>query len=78
MLPQFTERTTRMLNAPTDWNREKHGPCVGLPVTDSEGVMYSYWHVSLRERWLILFGRKIRLCVLGSAHPPVAMDMEEV
>ncbi len=75
MYPVSKEHTTRTLGKPDGWDA-KRGPCIGLPVTDAEGIMYSYWKPTIIERLRILFGRQVRLAVVGSAHPPVAVDTE--
>lgn len=77
MKPIQRPHTTRTLVAPGEWDAGTHGPCVGLPVSDREGVMYSYWRPSWRQRISILLGRPVRLCIVGSRHPPVAIDTEE-
>lgn len=75
MTPIKTDRTNTVLGAPQGWNEMRHGPCIGLPVVATEDpYLYSYWRTTWRERWAILFGRPIRLCVAGSTHPPVSLD----
>lgn len=80
MTPVQNEHTTRILGAPQGWNASAHGPCNGLPVLmeDDAGLrtFYSYWRATWRERLAILFGRTVRLCVTGQAHPPVHLDTE--
>jgi hypothetical protein len=77
MKPCHKPHTTRVLMAPSAWDGDRHGTCVGLPVSDSEGVMYSYWQPTWRQRLQILVGRPVRLCVVGSQHPAVALDTED-
>lgn len=74
MEPIRTETTTRVLGQPADWDEARFGPCSGLPVTDSDGLIYSYWRPTWRERLAVLRGRPVRLCVAGLAHPAVAVD----
>lgn len=80
MTPLKTEHTNLVLGAPQGWNANAHGPCIGLPVLmqDDEGLrtFYSYWTGTWRERLAILFGRPVRLCVVGQSHPPVHLDTE--
>lgn len=77
MKPHNSPSTTRILGAPVDWNIEKMGECAGLPIIDSNGVMYSFWNLSLKERILLLFGWPILLSVVGTNHPPVAINVGE-
>jgi hypothetical protein len=76
MSPVQKANTTRVLGAPIGWDEQRHGKCEGLPIVDSDGVMYSYWRLSWMDRFRIMFGRNIRLAVVGSSHPPVAIDTE--
>lgn len=75
MKPIRMPHTTRTLGAPNDWDEKRNGVCVGLPITDSNGVMLSYWKPSWKQRLLILAGRPIRLGVFGASHPPVSLDV---
>jgi hypothetical protein len=76
MKPTSNELTTLTLGAPKNWDAEKNGPCGGLPVCKQDGEFYSYWVTTWRERLAILFGRPVRLCVVGAGHPPVHLDTE--
>lgn len=67
MKPTPPGHQTHLLTAPG---------CVDLPATFSEGVWYTYWLPSERERMLIAAGAPIRLCILSNFHPPVAIDVE--
>lgn len=82
MKPIETPHTNLTLGAPQGWNASAHGPCNGLPVLrqdeDDLRCFYSYWQATWRERLAILFGRTVRLCVVGQAHPPVHIDTEPV
>lgn len=78
MKPIRTRATTRTLGAPSGWDKDRLGPCQGLPVAQGDGFLCSYWRPSWRERLLILLGRPIRLSVAGeSTQPPVMLDTEE-
>ena len=70
----INRNATRILGAPKDWDASKNGPCVGLPIVDAHGHMYSYWRPSWRERARILFGSPVRLVIAGHSHPPVAIE----
>ena len=76
MEPTTMPHTTRTLGAPRGWDEAKNGPCVGLPITDGDGVMLSYWRPSWKQRLLVLAGRPVRLAVWGASHPPVCLDVE--
>ena len=67
---------TRNLGAPVDWDKDKDGPCVGLPIRDEPHTagtnrMVSAWLPSPDELRLIAAGAPIYLYVYGTAHPPV-------
>ena len=75
MKPIIMRTTTEVLGAPKDWNQQKHGECEGLAITRKDDHMFSYWRPSWLERWKILRGQPVRLCVLGHLHPPVALEV---
>ena len=77
MRPIRTPGTTRVQTPPSDWDLANYGECVGLPVVDHDGVMFSYWRPSPAERLAIFRGSPVRLAVLGSRHAPVAIDVEQ-
>jgi hypothetical protein len=76
MKPIKTKNTNMILNKPKNWNEAEHGECVGLPVVAFDGVFISYWSLSWRERFAVLFGKPIRLAVIANGHPPVALGVE--
>jgi hypothetical protein len=76
MKPVVMPHSNRIFKAPVTWDKEKHGECLDLPVSDYGGVLYSYHKPSWKERLLILFGRPIRLCIASSIQPPIALDCE--
>jgi hypothetical protein len=76
MNPIRTRHTLITLGATKGWDAERHGPCEGLPVAHGDGVFYSCWKLSWRERDAILFGRPVRLCVTGVTRPAVMLDTE--
>lgn len=75
MLPIHTQHTSLVLGAPQGWDAVENGPCIGLPVYRDDTHMYSWWHLTLRERISVLFGTPIRLCLHSRAHPPVALHV---
>jgi hypothetical protein len=66
---------TRILSAPKGWDAKKHGPWLGLPIIDAHGYMYSYWRPTLLERFRVAIGTPVRLAVVGTTHPPVAISV---
>ena len=68
----------KVLGAPSGWDQSAI-ECGALPVTvcDWAGkpAMVSYWEIDDEDRAAIARGAKIRLWVLGEAHPPVALDV---
>ena len=78
MLPIHTQNTTTVLNKPADWDENKFGKCIGLPIVKVGAFNISYWHVPVMDRLRILFGRPIRLTIISTdGHPPVAIDTEK-
>ena len=77
MKPISLPHTSRVLGAPPFWNEAVDGKCVGLPVSDGDGFIASYWRTSLREKLAILFGRPIRVCIHGYTTYPLTLDTEE-
>lgn len=66
--------TTFDLAAPDGWDEVANGECLGLPIAQSGGTMFSYWRPTWRERIALFFGGHIRLGVFGRGHPPVSLD----
>lgn len=76
MKPIIKPHTDLMLNKPDAWDT-KLGECCGLPVCRVDGINYSYWKLNWRERLNVLFGRNVRLSVVGG-QPPVMLDTEKI
>lgn len=73
------QNATRVLQAPSDWNRDENGPCGGLPIRDEKTTagtgMVSAWFPTPEEIERIVQGAPIYLTVLGVVHPPVALGV---
>ena len=69
----------RVLGAPKNWNQDQL-ECGALPVTDmrieGQPVMVSFWSPDADDLRKLAAGGKIMLYVYGTAHPPVAIDVE--
>jgi hypothetical protein len=76
MTPIAIKNATHVLGKPEGWDEESRGTCSGLPVIQSDGVFYSYWRASWRERMRVLLTGRIRLCVASASHPPVMLDTD--
>lgn len=80
MKPIENEFTTHHIGTPQDWDKAAYGECIVLPVAKTEDkfttIWYSYWTLSWKERIRVLFGRPVRLVVMASYHPPVALDLD--
>jgi len=76
MTPIAVENATHVLGKPQGWDEDAMGKCSGLSVIQSDGVFYSYWQASWRERMRVFFTGKVRLCVASAAHLPVMLDTE--
>ena len=76
MKPISLPHTTRVLGAPPFWDEETDGPIVGLPISDGDGFIASYWRLTWKERLRVLFGRPVRVCVHGHTTYPISLDTE--
>ncbi len=77
MKPITRSHTNKIFNKPVNWNSKNYGICDSLPVSDYQGVLYSYWKPSWKEKFKILFGYPIRLSIASSIQPPVFLDVEK-
>jgi hypothetical protein len=77
MKPIKMPHSNRNFTAPERWDQGKYGVCEHLPVTEKEGILYSYWKLSLKEWFQILIGRPIRLSIISETQPPVMLDCED-
>jgi hypothetical protein len=68
--------TNLELGKPRDWDEKRFGPCESLPVVKGDGIFFSYWKPTWRERVRLAFGANVRLCISGSSHPPVMLDID--
>lgn len=77
MKPFWNWKFERALGAPPLWDAAKHGPCEALPIIrdEDQNEYISYWALSWRERWRILFGARVKLTVAGASHPPVSLEV---
>jgi hypothetical protein len=69
---------TRALCKPKDWDEEKFGKCMGLPILDhvdehGQKSMMSAWEPTPEEIKALAAGAPIYLRVLGTIHPPVGL-----
>ncbi|WP_138469511.1 hypothetical protein [Poseidonocella sp. HB161398] len=48
------------------------------PLGDGDNLMVSLWQPSAEERAAIAAGAPVRLSILGTVHPPVLIEVEEV
>lgn len=71
-----TQYVNATLGKPTNWD-ESLGHCRNLPVcVTDDPIVYSWWRLSWRERLAVLFGKPIRLSVVGRTHAPVAIGAD--
>lgn len=78
MIPARIENFTRVLGAPPGWDPSGPEPCAGLVIRDEttdEGtpVMWSAWEPTADEIAAMNAGSKVYLCIVGTAHPMVAV-----
>ena len=63
----------RSWKAPPNWSLSEPCDTLWAKVTD-DGLSISCWQPSLRERLRILFGKPVRLTIVGR-QPPVALEI---
>lgn len=79
MLPVKFTGYNKTLVAPPDWDTATKGPCVDLYVNNDGVTSLSVWKLAWRERFKILFGAKMVLCVIaGDTQPPVMLSVQRV
>lgn len=76
------EGFTTTLGEPKDWNEERDGKCMGLPVrmeviNDSLPSLTSAWFPTPEELKNLNLGAPVLLRVIGQQHPPVMLDVGE-
>jgi len=76
MNPLRHPKTNAELGKPADWNDERDGPCLGLPVvrshdTDGMPCMDSYWRPTPVEMKALQDGGAVNLRVFSKVHPVV-------
>jgi hypothetical protein len=80
MKPICTVACNSELGAPVGWDETKLGKCTSLPVHRDASLclLYSWWALTWRERLGLLFGKSVRLAIVGSMMPPVALDVDSL
>lgn len=78
MNPIKTQMTTATLGAPENWDTERDGECLGLPISREDKMMHSFWEPTPDERDAIAQGARVRLTVWGELHPPVGVSVAHV
>jgi hypothetical protein len=77
MLVARIPNATRVLGAPSGWDKSKQGTCGGLPIQDMDTSagpgMMSLWEPTPDELERLKAGAKVSLLVLGTVHPPVSV-----
>lgn len=81
MNPVKMADTNLLLGAPVDWDENKNGECVALPVKahrdeHQNPIFQSAWEPSEEEKAIIAAGGRIILTVWGQMHPPVGLHIE--
>ncbi len=76
MLPIKFKGFTTILNAPKNWDAEKNGECLGLPIARAHGFVVSCWKPTLIERIKLIFGKPITLYVAGDNQQPVCLEVK--
>lgn len=77
MRPIKTRACNATLGAPASWDIAL-GICAPLHVHKDEGLLlvYSWWALTWSERLGLLFGRSLRVCIVGRTMPPLALDVD--
>jgi hypothetical protein len=77
MIPRRIVGATRYLGAPKGWEPDKDGTCSHLAILDVPSdnggapVMISAWEPTPKELEALNAGAPVYLQIVGSAHPPV-------
>ena len=77
------EGATITLGAPKNWDEERDGKCLGLPirqevVNGSLPAMTSAWLPTPEELARLNAGAPVLLRVIAIAHPPVMLDVGQI
>lgn len=67
----------KIYGPPLNWDRERDGECLRLPVMEAAGVCLSAWKPSEQELAQLAAGGAIVLQVYG-VQPPVALSVQTV
>lgn len=80
MIPGRIHGATRYLGAPSGWQPDEHGHCSHLAILDTEveglPVMASVWEPTPAELERLNAGAKLTLFIVGTGHPPVALEVQ--
>lgn len=80
MNPERHPSNNVQLGKSKDWDADKHGECMTLPVTriqDDKGViLQSHWTPTPEELALLNTGGTVCLHLHGPGHPPVWLTCE--
>lgn len=81
MIPARIVGATRYLGAPAGYDPDAQPPCASLAIRDSisDGLplMESVWEPTPDQLDALANGAKVLLCVVGTAHPMVALNVTE-
>lgn len=71
--PLYFRGIDAILGAPPNWDAQRDGPCVGLPIScASDGACVSFWRPTPCERLLLAYGGNIVVWVhSGLTQPPI-------
>lgn len=80
MIICYPENTTRVMNAPADWDNTTI-PVEGLPIVDAKledgtNVMMSVWLPTPDELEMLNNGGRVVLSILGEQHPIVSVEVQ--
>ena len=79
MKPVDVGMTNFVYKAPANWDEAAHGPCIDLPVhqTDDPYIM-SWWKpATFKEWWDLVRCKPIRLTLVSSTLPPVSLEVNK-
>lgn len=78
MLSKRHPNTTRYLGAPAGWEPDSQGPCGHLSISDipttAGRAMESLWEPTPDELAELNAGGVVVLTIVGTTHPPVALE----
>jgi hypothetical protein len=78
MKPFSSNLTNVVFGPPKDWDEEKNGKCLDLPVVVQNGTITSFWELELEDLQALARGGKLMLQIAGNSMPAVSLCIAEL